>query len=123
MLKRMPPVRQGKAKKKTPSEPALSARQIAHLSQRLATLRVEKGLTQRALEQASGLSSGTISALEKGRSQPTLATMLALEAALAAPSLEHLLGNVTTPLMPSHHLWSLRSKRRKAGARRFAQST
>lgn len=97
---------------------ALSARQIAQISQRLASLRVERGLTQRALERASGLSSGTISALERGRSQPTLATMLALEAALEAPSLEHLLGSVTTPLMPSHHLWSLRSATRTEPANR-----
>lgn len=119
----MPPVRQGKAKKRTSLEPALSARQIAQISQRLAALRADQGLTQRALEKASGLSSGTIASLEKGKSQPTLATMLALEAALGAASLEHLLGDVTTPLMPSHHLWSLRSKSRKAGTRRFANST
>jgi transcriptional regulator with XRE-family HTH domain len=105
-------------------ELALSARQIAQLSQRLTALRDEQGLTQRALEKKSGLSSGTISALERGRAQPTLATMLALEAALAAPSLEHLLGPVTTPLMPSQHLWSLRSKRsEKAPSRRRANST
>ena len=48
----------------------------------------------RELAARTGLSSGTVSALERGTAQPTLGTLLALQGAFDLPSIEDLLGPV-----------------------------
>jgi transcriptional regulator with XRE-family HTH domain len=70
----------------------LDARQIAQTSRRLRELRATSGLTQRKLASRAGISSGMVSALETGAAQPSLGTMLALQAALGLSSIEELLG-------------------------------
>lgn len=82
---------------------ALSARQIAQIAARLRVLR--GGMTLRELEKRSGVSRGMISALERRRTQPSLATMLALQHALELESLEELLGPAPEVQMPSRQLW------------------
>ena len=46
----------------------------------------------RALAERAGISSGMVSALERGACQPSLGTMLALRAAYGLPTIELLLG-------------------------------
>jgi transcriptional regulator with XRE-family HTH domain len=48
----------------------------------------------RSLADLAGLSSGTISALEHGKMQPALGTMLALQRAFSLDSIESLLGEL-----------------------------
>lgn len=73
---------------------ALVARQIAQVGGHLRRLRVERFWTMRELAARTGLSSGTVSALERGAAQPTLGTLLALQRAFDLPSIEDLLGPV-----------------------------
>ncbi|MFC0080582.1 helix-turn-helix domain-containing protein [Aciditerrimonas ferrireducens] len=81
---------------------SLDARQIAHLADRLRTLRLHHGYSMRALADQAGLSSGTVAALERGNVQPTLGTMLSLQMALGLTMLEELLGPIpATPDLPS----------------------
>lgn len=54
----------------------------------------------------SRVSAEMISAYERGEHQPTLDKLLALQSAFDLPSLEHLLGEVASPLMPSRELWT-----------------
>lgn len=72
---------------------ALSARQTAHVAGRLRELRLMRQWSMRALAGRAGISSGMVSALERGECQPSLATMLALQAAFDLPSIELLLGH------------------------------
>lgn len=46
------------------------------VAQRLRSLRLERGLSQRELARLSGVSNGTISLIEKGRTDPTLGLMM-----------------------------------------------
>ncbi len=63
-------------------------------------------MTQAALANLAGISAEQISQLERGKSQPTLGTMLALQRALDLHTLEELISVLPTPgLMPSAALW------------------
>jgi len=84
---------EGERPKRLPRQAELSARQIAHISSRLRELRAERGLSMRALADMARLSSGTVSALERGVMEPALGTMLALQAAFGLDSIESLLGS------------------------------
>jgi len=86
----------------------LNARQSAQVSKRLKALRLGNGYTMRKLADLAGISSGTVSKLESGRAQPTLATMLALQAVFELGSIEELLAPVSAaPAMPSIELAAL----------------
>jgi transcriptional regulator with XRE-family HTH domain len=62
-------------------------------------------MTLRELERRSGISRGMISALERRKTQPSLATMLALQDAFGLASLEELLAPRPEISMPSRDLW------------------
>jgi transcriptional regulator with XRE-family HTH domain len=65
-------------------------------------------MTMRKLALLAGISSGTVSELESGAIQPSLATMLALQSAFGLTSLEELLAPLPAPLvMPSVELAAL----------------
>ena len=79
-----------------------------HITQALGTrLRQLRGIeTLAELAGRSLVSAEMISAYERGKHQPTLDKLLALQHAFQLPSLEHLLGVVESPLMPSSQLWT-----------------
>jgi transcriptional regulator with XRE-family HTH domain len=61
--------------------------------QRLKVFRKQVHLTQAEVAAKTGLSEDYISLLERGRNQPTLAIVLALQGALDVASLEEFLGD------------------------------
>lgn len=63
------------------------------------------------LEAISEISAEMLSAYEKGKFQPSLDKLLRLQAALGLPSVENLLGDVTSPFMPSARLWDEASQK------------
>lgn len=72
--------------------------------QRLRELRGKDTLHE--LSGRCSISAEMISAYERGEHQPTLDKLLALQDAFDLPSLEHLLGDLLSPLMPSSQLWT-----------------
>lgn len=73
-----------------PAEAKLSARESAHVGERLRSLRGKRPL--RDLGESARLSPSTINQIELGRRQPKLGTMLALCQALGLHSIEELIG-------------------------------
>lgn len=61
---------------------------------RVVQLRGERRISQDMLVGLSGLSSGVVSRLERGESNPTLSTILRLAGALDLGSIEQLLGEL-----------------------------
>jgi len=60
-----------------PDQPQLA------LGKALRQLRLEKGLSQEALAYEAGVTSGTLSLIERGRSNPTWGTVKGISAALS----------------------------------------
>ncbi|MFN2525465.1 MAG: helix-turn-helix transcriptional regulator [Actinomycetota bacterium] len=73
------------------------ARYSARLGHRIRTLRLRKGLSAQQLATQAKVGLGTIYELEKGRHDPRLRTLLALQRALGAASLEELFDEVPDP--------------------------
>lgn len=67
------------------------------------------------LERRSKISAEMISAYENAKYQPSLDKLLRLQNALGLPSVEHLLGEVNSPFMPSARLWDEASQRDEEG--------
>lgn len=79
------------------TDPRLSARQLARVGERIRTLRASVSL--RALADRTGLSPGTISQIENGHHEPRLGTLLALQSAFGAGSLDELIGEMPSALL------------------------
>jgi transcriptional regulator with XRE-family HTH domain len=75
----------------------------SRLGKRLRALRGEARLEDVA--DAAGMSAGYLSRIENGHNAPSIVTLLALQKALKAPSIEDLIGEVNSPLLPSRALW------------------
>lgn len=69
----------------------VDVRYTGQLSDSLRRLRAERGLSLRELARQARVSPDTVSQLERGSSEPTLDTLLRLQAVLKLPSLELLL--------------------------------
>lgn len=83
----------------SPSRPSGFARDSRALSARLRELKVEKGLTYRAIAERSDLTSGQVSNLLNGRMEnPPLSVLLALRRGFGVGSIEELLGPLTSQL-------------------------
>lgn len=82
------------------AEPRLSARQLAHVAERLRDLRGTE-ISQRELARRTGLSPRTIGQIEQGRHEPRLGTMLALRRALGLASIEELIGPLPSTVLES----------------------
>lgn len=89
-----------------PKPKSPSSRFIAeHFGARLKELRGE-GRPQAVVAKRAGVSAEQVSQLERGDSQPTLSTMLALQEALGLETLEELIGPAPAPApSPSTTLW------------------
>ena len=59
--------------------------QEGHVGQRVRQLRIERGLSIRALAEASGLSANTLSLIENGKISPSVSTLQRAAAALGVP--------------------------------------
>lgn len=79
------------------ADPRLSARQLARVGERIRKLRATASL--RALAEQTGLSPATISQIENGRHEPRLGTLLALQSAFGAGSLDELIGEMPSALL------------------------
>lgn len=67
-------------------EPAAAVRpDLAAVGQRIRSLRAERAMSLRALAEASGVGAASLSQLENGQRNPTLATLYALAGALQSP--------------------------------------
>lgn len=74
------------------------------LGKRLRKLRGDIRLED--IAEKAQVSAGYLSRIENGHNAPSIVTLLALQRALKAPSLEHLIGDVESPLLPSQALWN-----------------
>ena len=80
-------------------EVKLSARQNAHLRERVRALAKREGLTVRGLADKAGLSVGAVRTVGGTEAGPTLGTLLALTKALGLQSVDELLGPSATTLL------------------------
>ena len=80
---------------------------VAHMArivaQRLETLRRARGLSQRALADAAGITRQAVGAIESGRMQPSVGIALGLARALGA-TVEELFGSPEAPLPPAERI-------------------
>jgi transcriptional regulator with XRE-family HTH domain len=90
----------GKIVEDLDADPRLTARQLAHVAERLRDLRGPT-ISQRELARRTGLSPRTIGQIEQGRHEPRLGTMLALRRALGVASIEELIGPMPSTVLES----------------------